>query len=68
MARTPPIAVGDRFARGGQPDKVCVVTALRDKPGFPPHAELRLQGDSGPILIGVSALLDRSLHQRVREG
>ena len=66
MSRTPPIAIGDRFVRVGQPDKVFVVTALRDKPGFPPHVELRLQGDGGPILLGVSALTDRSLYQRVQ--
>lgn len=68
MARTIPVAVGDRFARVGQPQKVYVVTALKEKPGFPPHVELRLHKDSGPILIGVSALTDRILYQRVREG
>ena len=65
MSRTPPIVVGDHFARVGQPEKVYVVTSLRDKLGFPPHAELRLQGYAGPILIGVSALTDRRLYQRV---
>lgn len=68
MTRTTPVAVGDRFARTGQPEKVYVVTALKEKPGFPSHAELRLHNDSGHILIGVSALTDRTLYQRVRKG
>lgn len=68
MARNTLVAVGDRFVRAGQPQKVYVVTGLREKPGFPPHAELRLHKDSEPILIGVSALMDRILYQRVREG
>lgn len=68
MARTTLVADGDRFARVGPPEKVYVVTALKEKPGFPAHAELRLHKDSGPILIGVSALTDRILYQRVQEG
>ena len=65
MGRTSPLAIGDRLARISSPGKVYVVTALRNKPGFPPHAELQLVGSNGPILLGVSALLDRSLYQRV---
>lgn len=66
MSRTSPVAIGDRFARTGQPEKVYVVTGLRTKPGEPPHVQLTLEGWSGPILIGVSALTDRSLYQRVQ--
>lgn len=66
MSRTPPLAVGDRFARTGQPEKVYVVTGIRTKPGEPPHAQLALEGGGGQILIGVSALTDRSLYQRMQ--
>ena len=65
MSRTPPVAIGDRFARTGQPEKVYIVTGIRSKPGYPPHANLRLEGGDSPILIGVSALTDRGLYQRV---
>jgi len=65
MSRTPPIAIGEHFARTGQPEKLYVVVALKEKPGFPLHVELQPVGGSGPILLGVSALLDRSLYQRV---
>ncbi|MBY0396917.1 MAG: hypothetical protein K2X91_10680 [Thermoleophilia bacterium] len=66
MSRNPSVAVGDRFARTGQPDKVYVVTGLRIRPGEPPHANLTLEGGGGPILIGVSVLSDRTLYQRVQ--
>jgi hypothetical protein len=66
MSRSPTVAVGDRYARIGQPDKVYVVTGLRTKPGEPPHVQLALEGGGGPILIGVSALTDRSLYQRMQ--
>jgi hypothetical protein len=60
-----PVAIGDRFARVGQLEKVYGVTEIRAKPGFPPHAELKLDTGGGSILIGVSALTDRRLYQRV---
>lgn len=44
MARTTLVAVGDSFARVGQPQRAYVVTALKEKPSFPPHAELRHHG------------------------
>lgn len=66
MSRASSVAIGDRFARTGQPDKVYVVTGIRAKPGEPPHAQLALEGGGGPILIGVSVLSDRGLYQRVQ--
>ncbi|WP_448190209.1 hypothetical protein [Azospirillum sp. sgz301742] len=66
MARTPTVAIGDRFTRTGQLEKVYVVTGIRTKPGEPSHAQLALEGGGGPILIGLSALTDRSLYQRVQ--
>ncbi len=65
MSRSTSVAIGDRFARIGQPEKVYVVTGIRTRPGFPQHADMRLEGGGGPLLIGVSALVDRSLYQRV---
>lgn len=66
MSRTRPIALGDRFIRVGQPEKIYVVAGIRTRPGEPPHANLELEGGGGPMLIGVSALTDRSLYQRVQ--
>ncbi len=66
MSRKSPITMGDQFVRVDQPEKIYVVTGLRTKPGFPPHAELQILGGAGPILIGVPALIDLGLYQRVR--
>lgn len=61
MSRTLPFTVSDRFAGVDRPDEVFVVTGLGDKPGLPPLAGRQLGGSGGPTLLGVSALLDRSL-------
>jgi hypothetical protein len=66
MSRSISVAVGDRFSRIGQPEKVYIVTGIRARPGFPEHADMKLEGGGGSILIGVSALIDRSLYQRVK--
>lgn len=65
MSRKQAIDVGDHFIRVGHPDKVYTVTAIRIKPGFPDHAELK-RDDGGVLLIGISALIDRHLYQRVK--
>jgi hypothetical protein len=66
MSRSTSVAVGDRFSRIGQPEKVYVVTGIRVRPGFPQHADMKLEDGGSPILIGVSALVDRSMYQRVK--
>ncbi len=65
MSRNAPVAVGDRFTRVGQPDRVFTVANLKVKPGFPDHAELRCD-QGGVILIGISALVDNRLYARAR--
>ena len=62
MSRTPPITIGDRFARTGQPEKVYVVTGIRTKPGEPPHA----WGLGGPaVRLGLGSV--RTLGEDVAE-
>lgn len=65
MSRKTSIAVGDRFIRLGQPDRVFTVIGHKVKPGFPDHAELQAE-NGGVILIGVEALADGRLYQRAR--
>ncbi|WP_448189043.1 hypothetical protein [Azospirillum sp. sgz301742] len=64
--RQKPIAVGDRFIRTGQPHRVLVVVAFDQRTGLPPHARLRVEGGgTEELIIGLSALTDASLYQRI---
>lgn len=67
MTRRHWIAVGNRYARVATPRHSCVVMGLVDKPGHPPHAQLRA-GDGPPydeVLVGVSALTDSTAWRRL---
>ncbi len=60
------IEIGDRFIRTGQPHRVLVVTAFDQRTGLPPHARLRVEdGNAEELIIGLSALADTTLYQRV---
>ena len=67
MTRRHRIAVGDRYARAGTARRSCVMVALVDKLGHPPHARLRAE-DGTPyeeMLVGVSALTDSTTWRRL---
>lgn len=64
--RETPVAIGDRFIRTGQPHRVLVVVAFDQRTGLPPHARLRIEDSDEPdLIIGLSALNDRSLYHRL---
>lgn len=56
-----PISVGDRFAKAGEPSRlVYVVVSTAEPVDVPPHVRLMAAGQSGTMLMSVSAMLDKS--------
>ena len=57
--------VGDRFKRSGHSRKIYVVEQLIERGKHPRHARLIALESQESIVVGVSALLDGRLFQRV---
>ena len=60
------VEIGDCFVKPETPRTVWVVQRIVDHPGLPLHARLKSRGLlSRNIVLSVSALVDRSMYQRI---
>jgi hypothetical protein len=64
--QTSPIAIGDRFTKAGRSSRsVYEVRSLVDLVEIPPHVRLVEDGQTGEMLMSMSALRDRRFWSRL---